>query len=207
MRRWDKPPVGPDRAFAELLGQEREHILGRLGDVLGQHLLACLQGAVRLVALEEVDIPFGVVADPSQEFEPVGQLDDVVVRPQTERLGLDLGFFLGRQDDHRDLARRFVLAKHPDQGQTVDVGHDQVLEDHRRLDLAGACERPRSVLAVMKRDVGFAQEHPADRLTDDRLVVDEQDRDLVLGQFRFGWSHSSPVVSRDTVGSVADPFG
>ena len=72
------------------------------------------------------------------------------------------------------------------QGQAVDVGHDEVLEDHRRADLAGDLDGAGGVLAVVERDVGLAREHPPDRLADHGLVVDQQDRDLVLGQLRLG---------------------
>ena len=69
-------------ALLELLGQERVDVLGRLGDLVGQQLLALLEGLVGLVALEQVDVALGVVADPGEELEAVGELDDVVVGPE-----------------------------------------------------------------------------------------------------------------------------
>ena len=50
----------------------------------------------------------------------------------------------------------------------------------------GILEGLGGVAAVVEGDVGLAAEHPADGLADHRLVVDQQDRDLVLGQKRFG---------------------
>jgi len=184
--RGDEPPVGPDRSLLELLGQEREDVFGGLGDVLGQHLLAPLEGPIGLVALEQVDITLGVVTDAGEEFEPVGELDDVVVGTQAERLGLDLGLLLGREHDHRGLAGRLVLAEELDQAEAVDVGHHQVLEDHGGADLGSPGDGLGGVLAVVEGDVALAGEHPPDRLADDRLVVDEQDGGLVLGQGMLG---------------------
>ena len=62
------------------------------------------------------------------------------------------------------------------------------------------------VLAVVEDDVGLAGEHPPDGLADDRLVVDQQDGDLVLGQARAR-RRSSVGRSGESVGSVADPVG
>ena len=158
--------------------------MGRLLHLVGQPLLALQQRLVGLVALEQVDVALGVIADPGQELEPVGKLDDVVVGPQGERLGLDGRLLLGREHDQRGLAGRLVGPEHLDQGQAVDLGHDQVLEDHRGLDPVGLVEGLGGVAAVMEGDVRLAGEHPAHGLADHRLVVDQQDRDLVLGQLR-----------------------
>ena len=68
------------------------------------------------------------------------------------------------------------------QRQAVDLGHDQVLKDHGGLDPVGFFQRPGSITVVMEVDVGLAGNHTADGLADHRLVVDEQDHYLVLGQ-------------------------
>ena len=160
--------------------------MGGLLHLVGQPLLALQERLVGLVALEQVDVALGVIADPRQELEAVGELDDVVVGPQRERLGLDRRLFLGREHDHRRLAGRLVGPERLDQGQAVDIGHDQVLEDHRGLEPVCLVEGLGGVAAVVEDDVRLAGQHPAHGLADHRLVVDQQDRDLVLGQDGFG---------------------
>ena len=206
--RGDEPPVGPDVALLELVGQERPHVMGGLLHLVGQPPLALQERLVGLVALEQVDVALGVIADPRQELEAVGQLDDVVVGPQRERLGLDRRLFLGREHDQRRLAGRLVGPEHLDQGQAVDIGHDQVLKDHRGLEPVCLFEGLGGVAAVMEDDVGLAGEHAAHGLADHGLVVDQQDRDLVLGQDRFSaharGSRHSRVRSRDVGFKSAD---
>ena len=61
------------------------------------------------------------------------------------------------------------------------------------------------VLAVVEDDVGLAGEHPAHGLADHRLIVDQQDGDLVLGQGGFGRSWSGR--SGTAWDQVAEPLG
>ncbi len=192
--RGDEPPVGPDLALLELLGQERADVLRGLIHLVGQPPLALLEPGIGLVPLEQVDIALGVVSDPGQQLEPVGELDDVIVGPQREGLGLDRRLLLGGEYDHRRLAGRLVGPDHLHQGQPVDLGHDQVLEDDRGLDPVCLVEGLGGVAAVVEDDVRLAGEHPAHGLADHRLIVDQQDGDLVLGQDRFD-AHASPVFS------------
>ena len=97
--RGHEPPVDVDRA-GQLLGQQRLDVAGGLADLLGQLALALRQPAVRLVAFEQVDVAARVVADAGDQLELVGQLDQVVVGPEGERLGLDGRLLLAGQHDH-----------------------------------------------------------------------------------------------------------
>jgi len=60
--------------------------------------------------------------------------------------------------------------------QTVDVRHDQVLQDHCRLQLVGHRDRLGGILAKVEADVGLGRQHPADGFPDNGLVIDQQDR-------------------------------
>lgn len=149
-----------------------------------------------------------MITDSRQQFEAVRELDEVVVRPQAEGFGLDLGFLFGREDDHRRLSGGFVFAKVADQGEAVDVGHHQILENHGGLDLGRSLDGLGGVLAVMEDDIVLAREHPPDGLTDDRLVVDQENGRLVLGQcgleahgreapgMRCDWLRTCSVMAR-----------
>ena len=57
------------------------------------------------------------------------------------------------------------------------------------------------VAAVVEVDVRLAGQHPAHGLADHRLVVDQQDGDLVLGQEGLG-AHSRPPGGLTSLGTV-----
>ena len=117
-----------------------------------------------------------MVANPSNQFDPVGKLDEVIVGPQGERLGLDHWLFLARQDDQRYLARPGVGTQELDQLQTIDIRHDQVLEDDRGLHGVGHGQSPDRVLAKVQDNITLRIQHAPDGLADDGLVVDQQNR-------------------------------
>ena len=94
-----------------------------------------------------------------------------------EGLGLDDRLFLARKHDQRNIARTRVGAEKTNQGQPIDVRHHQVLQDYggtnalaRRMASVGSA-------AVFERNTWFVGKHSADRFTDDRLVVDQQNLD------------------------------
>jgi len=68
------------------------------------------------------------------------------------------------------------------QRQTVNLRHDQVLKDHRRLKGGGGRNGLRGILAERKDNVRLRFEHFFHRRADNRLVVDEQDLDFMGGQ-------------------------
>ena len=96
-----------------------------------------------------------MVADAGNQFDPVGKLDQVIVGPQGEGLGLDHRLFLARQDDQRDLPRPWVGPQEFDQLQTIDVRHDQVLENDRGLDGVGRRQSLGRVLAKVQDNVAL----------------------------------------------------
>jgi hypothetical protein len=136
-----------------------------------QPVLAVEQRLVRFVALQESNVALGVIANSRQQLEPVWKLDDIVVGSERKRLGFDRRFFLGREHDQRRLAGRLVSPEPLDQSEAVDLGHDQVLKDHRGIDPVGFIQRLGSIAIVMKVDIRLARDHAANSLADHRLVV------------------------------------
>ena len=156
-------------------------VLGRRFHLLGQMLAAPLDRVVRLVPLEQVNVAFRVIPDAGHQFQLVGQLHDVVVRPQGKRLGLDNRLFLAGEHDHGGLARCRVGPKKLHQRQAVDLRHDQVLQDHGRLGPVGHFQGLGGILAEVEGNVRLVLEHLPHGGPDNRLIVDQQDRNGKLG--------------------------
>jgi hypothetical protein len=140
-----------------------------------QLFLALAQAAERLVALLPAHVSGGVVAQPRQQFEPVRQLDQVVVGAHREPVHLELGVLARRQHDHRHVAQQVVLAVGADHLEAVGARHHQVLQDHGRAQRARRLVRAAGVGDVVQFDVGLPGQHAPDRFDDDELVVDQQD--------------------------------
>ena len=164
------------RGFLKLLVEGDE-----CGVAVHQLLLALAQRAVGLVALDGALIGLGVVADAGDEFDLVGQLDEVVVRAGGEGLGLDSRLFLGGKDDDGRLLRAGVGAELPDKGQPVNARHDQVLKDDGGLDLVRQPHRLRGVDAVVEVDVRLIGEAAPDGFGHHDLIVHQQHHDRVVG--------------------------
>ena len=79
--RWNESPIGLD--LPRYLGRRQEltHIMRRSCQVIGEHLLALLEGCKGLVAFHECYIAPRVITYAGQELEPIGQFHDVVVGP------------------------------------------------------------------------------------------------------------------------------
>ena len=158
------------------------NVLGRLGQVVGHDPLAGEERLIRLVTLEQINITFGVITDSGEQFETVGKLDDIIIRAERERVSLDLGVFLGGQNDQGDFAGCSVFAKHLHEREAVDVGHHEVLEDQRRLNPFRLGDGLCGIFAIVEDDVLLTRDHPAHGFTDDRLIIDEQDGDFMAGE-------------------------
>ena len=65
--------------------------------------------------------------------------------------------------------------------ETVGARHHEVLQDHGRARFLGAPHRVFGRRAVVKVDARFVGERLANRLGDDRLIVDQQHHDRALG--------------------------
>jgi len=94
---------GLDGAFGDGTGQERNDVIGGQGQLRGQGLLALQQSLVGLVALEEVDVARRVIADAGDQLDAVGQLDEIVVGPKGEGLGLGGRLLPRGEDDERNV--------------------------------------------------------------------------------------------------------
>ena len=141
----------------------------------GQLLLALAERLERLVALPTADAGTGVVLHARDQLDLVGQLDEVVARPELEREGLAARVLLGGDHDHRDPAQDLVLPVAPEQLKAVDLRHQQVLQDDGGAEPPGLGERLPRILAVMEHQVREVGERRADGGSDQRLVIDQQD--------------------------------
>ena len=124
-------------------------------------------------------------ADAGGQLVGVERLRDVVVGAEVEALGLVGRRALGRQQDHRDRAALAQLAHDLD---AVDVGHDDVEQDH-----VGAVflRLAQGLLAVRGRDhpESVLGQGDRDELRDPGLIVGHEDQ-------RLGSHAHPPIVVR-----------
>jgi hypothetical protein len=115
------------------------------------------------------------MADAGDEFDPVGELHEIVVGPERERFGLHRRFLFRRQDDDRQLPEAFIGPQLAKDLEPVDLGHHQIEEDNGRGRIGSHGEGRAWIAAVMEIEGVLSGQHSPDRLADDRLVIDEQD--------------------------------
>jgi hypothetical protein len=116
-------------------------------------------------------------APAQQRVQPGGdlldgeRLDDVVVGALLQREHAVVDLVAGRQHADGDVVA--VAAQAPQDLHPVEVGHAQVEQDDRRVDLLGG--RERRAPARRRDDLEALELEPRrDRLADRRVVVDEQ---------------------------------
>ena len=153
------------------------HVTRRLRQFLRHQTFALGQAAKGLVSFQLRQITTRVITDTSDQFDGIGQFDEVIVGSQGEGLRLDDGFFLGGQDDHGNLACGLVDAEKLDQCQPIDIGHDQILQNDRRMHGVGRVDGAGGIGTEVENDVAFLGEHAPDGFPNDRLIVHEQDGD------------------------------
>ncbi|MNM19625.1 hypothetical protein D3C81_299400 [compost metagenome] len=137
-----------------------------------QLLLANPQSTVGFVALQQRQVGTRVVANARHQLNVVRQFDQVVVGPGSKGRALDQRVFLGRQDNDRDVLGGRVIAVFAHQGQAIEPRHDQVLQDHRRLDSHGLFHSLMRVGAKVEINILFMRQTPSHCLTDHCLIVD-----------------------------------
>jgi len=165
-------PVG-DRALVGL-----EPLGDRRGQDVEQELLRLLplglEIAEGLVALEAAEKGVGVDAEPRDQLDLVGGLDQVVVGPGFEQLRLDVAPLHGGEHDHghhRGGGERPVAADHLE---AVDLVHDEVLEDDGGAEGLGDGHRRRGVGAELEDELRVGGEEAAEEGADELLVVDHE---------------------------------
>ena len=134
-----------------------------------------------------------VVLQAGDELEAIGGLHQVVIGPKAKRLGLGSGLFGARHDDEGGLASRGVGAEELHQRQPIDVGHDEVLQDNRGIQLVGDVERLKGVGAVVQADLGMVAQHLSHQFGDNGLIIDQQDHGVATAGYRQ--THLSPCHS------------
>ena len=173
--RGDEAPVGADSGQVARGGEERAHVAGGAGEVLGEHRATDSQLFEGQVPFEQGDVAPGVMAEAGDEFDPVGELHEIVVGPERERFGLHRRFLFRRQDDDRQFPEAFIGPQLAKDLKPVDLGHHQIEEDTGRGRIGSHGEGRARIAAVMEIEGVLSGQHASDRLADDRLVIDEQD--------------------------------
>ncbi len=168
-----------ERGFLELLVERDEG-----GVAFDQLLLAFAQRPVGGVALQQVQVGLRVIANPGDQLDLIRQLHQVIIGAEGKGLAFDLRILVRREDDDGSVPRGRVGPELVDQRQAVHAGHDQVLQDHRGLDLVGDREGLAGIGAVMKINVRLIGQRPADGFADHGLVIHEQHHHVVLGRMR-----------------------
>ena len=169
------PPVAQPGQAVDI-GQALEFEIG-----LHQGLLALAQGAIGFVALQLRKIGGRVIADPRDQLDAVGKLDEVIIRAEAERVALYRGLLLGRQHDDRDRPCVGIGAILAHEVQPTHGRHHQILQDDGRLHLPGDGDRLCGVRAVVELDLGLAEQGAPDGLGDHDLVVNEKHHDCLAG--------------------------
>ncbi len=123
-----------------------------------------------------------MVADTSDQFHHIRQLDQVIARAQREGIAFSFWVFLGRQHDDRNVCRICALAILLQQLHTVRPRHDQILQNHGRLDPGDHLKYVDRVRAVMKVNIRMRHQHAPDRFPYHRLVVYQQHRNRMFAR-------------------------
>ena len=133
------------------------------------------------IPLQQVNVAPGVVSDSGQDFQPVREFYHIVIGTERKRLGLGHGLFLAGKNDQRHLPGCRVCAIIPDQGQAVDFGHYQILQDDRWLDSVCGLDGLGGILAIVKIDIMFGRQHTTKGFADHVLIIHQQNGYSVLG--------------------------
>ena len=147
-------------------------------------LLAFPECPVGSIALQEVQVGHRVIANPGDQFDLVGQLNQIVIGAEGKSMAFDLGVLVRREDDDGSVFGSRVGAELLDQREAVHAGHHQILQNHRGLDLVRDREGFAGVGAVMKINVGLIGQSAPDRFANHGLVVNDQDHHMVLRRMR-----------------------
>ncbi len=115
-----------------------------------------------------------MVADAGDQFDRVRQLDQVIVGAEPEGVALHHGVLSAGQHHDGDAGGRGIGAKLAHQVQAADIGHDEVLQDDGRPEVASDGQRLLGIGAVVELGVGLRQQDAPDRLADHGLIVDQQ---------------------------------
>jgi hypothetical protein len=130
-----------------------------------------------------------VIAHPRRQLARIGPLDQVIVGAGGEGLGLDVGVFLRRQQDYRDVFGVGVGAQAADHLEAVDAGHAQVDQHHRGHHFLGELDCAGAVAVIAQAQVGAGAQAVRDERFGQGFVVDQQYR--TGGRMVFSHQNSS----------------
>jgi hypothetical protein len=134
-----------------------------------------------------------MILNPCDQLDGIREFNQVIVCAEPEGFTLGLRIFFRRQHDDGDGLGRFVCPVAVQQRQAVHGGHDEVLEDYCWLEARGDVNRLGGIAAEVQNNFRVVGQRPAHCLTDNDLIVDEQDSDRVV--IRQQWGYGQDLAS------------
>ena len=116
-----------------------------------------------------------MVAHPGEQLDGVGKFHQVIIGPGFEGGFFDAWVFFGGEDEHRDFLQLRAFAVGADEFQAIHAWHHQILENDHGQQFAGGGEGQCGIRAEVKIKAGLGLQNAPDRLTNDGLVIDEED--------------------------------
>jgi hypothetical protein len=147
------------------------------------------------VSLEQPRVGLGVEPHAGLEFHRIRQLHEVVGGAAGEQFGLHGWLLHGRQHDDRHVRGGRQGAKALDHVGPFDVGHDEILEDHRGPQRCGGLDGRGGVASKLNLRIGQVGEHALDHRADERLVVHDEDTMARSGVARRGRDRGHGVAT------------
>ena len=116
-----------------------------------------------------------MVAQAGEQLDLVRQLDQIVIGAVAECLGLGFRLLLGGEHDDWNITGGVVGAIELDQHQSIDIRHDQILQNDCGLNLGCQAQGVGSFDAAVQFKIIDTGKHAPERLVDDLLVIHEKD--------------------------------
>ena len=166
---------------------------GLLNETAAQFELspALRQGSHGRISLHLADVACRMVADAGDQLHRIRQFHQVVAGTTAETLRLGYALLLSGKHNDGDLTGAVVVAKRIEEGQPVDLGHDQVEKNDRGVALVEKLECLFRIETVHEQDILLFVQGGPDHFADQPLVIDDEHRNLPLRQMTVSFISGS----------------
>jgi hypothetical protein len=96
-----------------------------------------------------------MASDTSRQFDPVRRLHWTVICGDGRGTTFDVGVRFRGEHDDGDFSGRWICTKEPDEIQTINRRHYQILENHRWPDLVGLADCFGWTGTIVQIDIGY----------------------------------------------------
>ncbi len=86
---------------------------------------------------------------------------------------LQMRIFFRGQDDHRNIFRLGIHAQPTQQHESINIGHDQILQDDRWGKIDRRTNGHRRITAIVKINILLCTQIPLNNFTDHLLIVNQ----------------------------------